>query len=456
MKRKLLPAAGLLLLLFFSMTMCFSCAGLTFSYKKGNIRQELGSHVPSYPAAHFAVISDPHFYDISLGTEGEDFREYLDNDRKMLVHSEEIFLEAINKIKEEAPDFVIIAGDLTKDGEKQSHRLFAAHLTSLENNGIPVYLVPGNHDILNPHAVRFIKTGRERVETVSPEEFSLIYAEYGYNEALARDPSSLSYVAEPADGLWLLALDSAYYEDNFEKDYPQTGGRFTQEEINWIETVLLRAAEQDKAVIAFMHHGILEHYDSQEKYFGEYLVKNYKAVAEMLARYKVRLCFTGHYHAQDITVEHWDENTFIYDIETGSLVTYPCPVRFVTMDNSGSAVIRSELITAIPSFSAAEKDFYSFAKEYVYTGIEGIAVRTMIDLNMKKEEAEMLSSQIADAFVAHYQGDEKFSGDTMISTEGLSFMGKMVVGNRKALIHGLWRDKEPADNNVIINLHSGY
>jgi UDP-2,3-diacylglucosamine pyrophosphatase LpxH len=452
MKRRILAAAGVVLLLSACMTLTLSCAGLTFSYKKGNTRQELDSYVPSYPAAYFAVISDPHFYDVSLGTEGDHFREYLDNDRKMLVQSEEILLEALGKIIKDSPDFVIVPGDLTKDGEKQSHRLFAAHLTSLENNGIPVYLVPGNHDILNPHAVRFTKAGHERVQTVSPEEFCLIYAEYGYNEAVVRDPNSLSYVAEPVEGLWLLALDSAYYEDNFEKDYPQTGGRFTQEEINWIETVLLRAVEQDKAVIAFMHHGILEHYDSQEKYFGEYLVKNYKAVSEMLARYKVRLCFTGHYHAQDITGKSWDDNTFLYDIETGSLVTYPSPVRFVTVEKNGKARIRSEFITGLPSFEADGRDFLRFAEDYVHAGIAGIAVQVMVDLNMDRKEAEGLSGQIADAFVAHYRGDEQFTGNTILSTEGLSFMGRLVVGNRKALVHGLWQDKPPGDNNITIDL----
>ena len=34
--------------------------------------------------ANFAVISDPHFYDTDLGTQGQAFETYLGSDRKML------------------------------------------------------------------------------------------------------------------------------------------------------------------------------------------------------------------------------------------------------------------------------------------------------------------------------------------------------------------------------------
>lgn len=448
---RVLVFPGLIMLLF-GIT---SCAHLSFNYKNSEVREILDAYTPDYPEVSFAVLSDPHMYDVSLGTEGPDFREYLDNDRKMLVQSEELLLKGMGIVGEESPQFLIISGDLTKDGEKTGHRLLAAHLTQLENSGIDVYVVPGNHDILNPHAVRFTKDGHEKVDHVTPDEFSSIHADYGYGEAVIRDPNSLSYVAEAVEGLWLLALDSAYYEDNLKEEYPQTGGRFTQAQIDWIESVLMKAVRREKAVIAFLHHGVLEHYDSQEKYFGEYLVENYEKISEMLARYKVRLCFTGHYHAQDITLGRWEDGSFLYDIETGSLVTYPCPVRFVHIDGSGNAGIRSRFIDELPSFTAAGRDFTQYSLEYVYTGITGIAVATMVDLGMKEKEAEGLSGQIADAFIAHYRGDEGFTGETMLTTEGLSFMGSLVVGNRKALIHGLWKDKEPADNACYINLETG-
>mgnify|MGYP006280850517 CR=1 FL=1 len=433
------------------------CAGVKFdySYSSGEVRKILDAYVPEYPKTNFAVFSDPHLYDTSLGTSGKDFERYLNEDRKMLIESEEILLQAVKKIIAKEPQFAVVPGDLTKDGALVCHKLVAGHLTALEAKNIPVYVVPGNHDILNPHAYRFTEDGHEKVAYVTPEEFAEIYSDFGYGEAISRDPSSLSYVAEPVDGLWLLALDSAVYENNLETDKPETDGTFTQEQINWIEQVLLDAARKGKAVIAMLHHGVLEHYDTQEKYFGVYIIDGYKHVSRMLAEYKVRMVFTGHYHAQDITMEKWDDDTFIYDIETGSLVTYPCPVRFVSIDDSQRADIDSEYITSLPSYEKRGKDFAAYAAEYVHEGIQKIAVQTMVDYNMKEEEARQLSGQIADAFVAHYRGDEQFTGDEMITTDGLSFMGKLVVGNRKPLVYGLWEDKPPEDNDIVIDLEDG-
>ena len=70
-------------------------------------------------------------------------------------------------------------------------------LGALDAAGVPVLVVPGNHDVLNPRAARFSGDAAEPVAGVAPEEFAAIHADLGYGEALERDPASLSYVAEP-------------------------------------------------------------------------------------------------------------------------------------------------------------------------------------------------------------------------------------------------------------------
>lgn len=39
------------------------------------------------------------------------------------------------------------------------------------------------------------------VASITPAEFKEIYKDFGYEEALATDPGSLSYVVEPVKGL---------------------------------------------------------------------------------------------------------------------------------------------------------------------------------------------------------------------------------------------------------------
>jgi len=408
-----------------------------------------------YPAVRFAVASDAHLYDASLGTTGAAFQEYLDNDRKLLRESREILETALEKVESMGADFLLIPGDLTKDGEKQDHQLMAQELAGLRLKGIRTFVVPGNHDILNPHAMSYSESGSQRVPNVTPAEFAEIYRDCGYGEALHRDPSSLSYVAEPVPGLWLLAVDAANYAENARRSSPVTGGGLTQERVDWIESMLGQALSLGKAVIVLMHHGVLEHFPGQEKNSPEYLVNGWRQVSRLFAAYHARVVFTGHFHAQDVTLQSSGPGDFVYDVETGSLVSFPDPVRSVEITGAQRMVIHSSLITTLPSFAARGEDFQAYSKDSVAKGISVVAVNAMVGLGVSREEASSLAPQIADAFIAHLEGDERFTGTEMLRTKGLSLMAGIVVGAKRDLVEGLWHDFPPADNDLEIDLATG-
>ena len=410
---------------------------------------------PAYPEAMFAVLSDIHVYDRSLGITGAAFQKYLEEDRKLLVESEEILRAALERIDATAARFLIISGDLTKDGEESSHRLVVEYLAAMERTGRQVYVIPGNHDVRNPDALRFTGDTTEPVKHLEPEEFAALYDEFGYGQALERDPSSLSYVAEPVPGLWLLAIDSCDTTGNLRAGKPKTASGFSPERLSWITLMLERAAAQGKAVIAVIHHGVVQHYASQDKYFPEYLAESYDRLARLLAQAGVRVAFSGHYHAQDIALRRWSDGAFIYDVETGSAVTWPCPYRLIAIGSDGAMRIDSARIESLPSFREGGVDFGSFARQATYDGINGVAVSVMVGLGMKRAEAQTLSGQISDAMLAHYAGDERFGGTEMLRLKGLSLMGRIVVGTRKSLVYDLWRDLEPSDNAITIRLDTG-
>lgn len=418
-------------------------------------RQEVKlEEAPAYPKTSFIVFSDPHVYDPTLGTEGKAFEDYLADDRKLLRESTEILEAAIAAIKSEKASFVLVPGDLTKDGERVSHELAVSYLGQLEASGKKVYVVPGNHDIRNGHSFKYVGDNTERVPNIAPEEFAQIYGELGYKEALYRDSASLSYVAAPQAGLWLLALDSCRYAENIEGEEPITDGKFSAATLQWVEQMLEKAAREKKAVIVMLHHGIVEHYIGQEKNYGKYIIDDFPAVSKLLGVYNARLVFTGHYHAQDITLASWPEtNKFVFDIETGSLVTYPSPYRIVSIDASQKAAVRTKRVESIRSHPA---DFQEYARAYVLEGIGGIATRTIQGFGVDRAEAERLAQQVAQAFVAHYAGDENLpSGQEAIQTKGLSTRAETVINFRKDLVIGLWGDLEPPDNNITIDLKTG-
>lgn len=451
------PARTLLILAACAATLLLgSCAGMHYGYATDTaLAASLARSQAAYPAVRFAVISDPHLYDTSLGTGGPGFPEYLDNDRKLLRESRELLSAALERVASLSVSFLLVTGDLTKDGELQDHLLMAEQLAGLARAGVKVYVVPGNHDVLNPHAIGFSASGESRVLTVTPASFAEIYRDCGYGDAVMRDPGSLSYVVEPVPGLWLLAVDSASYAGNMKKGAPVTGGGLTQERIDWIENVLAEAPRRDKAVIVMMHHGVAEHFTGEAKYFGNYLVNGWQQISEMFAACNVRAVFTGHFHAQDVTMRKTKDGKFLYDIETGSLVSFPNPVRSVEITAEQKMVISSSFVKELPSFAAKGMDFWEYSRTTLAEGISQIVIRMMKRVGISPAEASTIAPQIADASIAHFRGDESFSGAEMLGSQGLSLMAGIVTGARRDLVEGLWHDLAPADNDVTIDLAPG-
>lgn len=417
---------------------------------RGDETRVFPDEFPPYPEMEFMVFSDPHYYSPSLGTSGKAFEDYLDKDRKLLKESEEILKSTLSLCTEFKGDFILVPGDLTKDGCLESHLGIAKKLREIEASGKKVYVVPGNHDVSNPESFAYRDSIAVKTDNVSPEDFISIYHEFGYEEALSRDPYSLSFVAEPVKGLWLIGIDACRYDENEEKDHPVTGGRIRKATLEWVNSRLEEARDSGKAVIGFMHHGILEHYKKQKKFFGDYVIDDHKKISAMFASAGMRLVFTGHYHAQDISGFTGKDGNFLFDIQTGSLVTYPCPVRMVSIDRQ----IADFQTLTIDRIESHPENFPEFSRQFVWSGIEGIAREALIGFKLEEAEAALLSGQVANAFLAHYKGDENPVGDPLDLT-GVSMKGKFYIGFKKKLITSLWNDLPPADNNLRIDLRSG-
>jgi len=404
-----------------------------------------------YPETEFVVISDPHYYDTSLGTEGKAYQDYLIRDRKLLKESGEIIDTAVKEISRLPVDFVIVSGDLTKDGEKVNHQALAAKLKRLVDSGKKVYVVPGNHDVANGEAVRYQGARTEPVPAVSAKEFAEIYGDLGYGAALERAPDSLSYLVEPVPGLWLLALDTCKWQDNQPGGHSPIDGAYAPQTFPWIERMLMRSIKEGKAVIVFQHHGILEHYPYNKKFYSDYMVDDFERDGNMLSRFGVDLVFSGHFHAQDITSKTFDNpRRVIYDIETGSLVTAPCPYRLVAIDANQKAVIESRFITAIPS---RPDDFTAYAADYVYNMTIKLADAKLTGYKVNEPDRNKINPQVARAYMSHLNGDEKMRA--VIDTDGLGWWAKFVMFMQANLLYGWTTDLPPADNRLIIDLAAG-
>jgi hypothetical protein len=440
----------------FSAALLVSCAMLDFGVKQSDAPR------PAYPATSFAVFSDPHVLLPELGIGQPAFEKIKFDDRKLFEYSTDLLDAVVQKILAARPRFVIVPGDLSKDGEEAVHLAFAKEMEKLLSAGIAVFVIPGNHDVNNPRSVRYEGDIQIPIPTVTPERFAEIYKNCGYGRALERDPASLAYVVEPEPGLWLLAIDACRYDLSLKESREHTAGSFKKARLEWVKSILERARTEGKAVIAMMHHGVVEHFPGQKKQFEAFVVEDNDEFSRMLAAYGVRVVFTGHFHAQNIAASWWDNNGniskppaggFIYDIETGSLVTYPSPYRLVNIDADQIMRVRSFRIDALPPMPAG---FPDFSLDYARKGIVPFIVAVLKGYGVKDEEALRIAEPLAEAAIAHYAGDARFTGKEMYPTENLSFMGSLAISTKKDIIEGMWQGNLPhADNNIDINLADG-
>ena len=395
-----------------------------------------------------SVISDPHYFAPSLlVNDGAAFEAYLAEDRKMIAESDAILNSALDMVSAENPDILLIPGDLTKDGEKVSHEAFAAYLADLEANGTKVYVVPGNHDINNPHAVSYDGATETPVASVTPEEFATIYDEFGYGEALYRDPASLSYIAAPTNDLWILALDSCEYDDNATS--PETDGSLSLETVAWALEKLAEAKLQGITVLGMMHHSLAEHFSLQDDLFSDYVVDGSETLAELFADAGLQIMFTGHFHANDINT--LDTERPLTEIETGSLVTWPSPVRTISLEN-GVLDISTASVTDI-EYDTGDQTFPEYAVDFLDTGLNELAVSYLVaSFGITEEAAGQVAPYFAQAMAAHYMGDETISAEIQQVITTMASSGDQMQMMLAGALQSLLTDGLPGDNNTTIQL----
>ena len=404
---------------------------------------------PRYPDISFAVISDTHIYTPELGSSGAAFEKAMQSDRKLLLDSIDLLDLAIEEILKSEAKFLLISGDLTKDGETVNHLILAEKLQKLTDAGIPVYVVPGNHDVNCPDAVRYSGDTTEPVPYVLEEEFARIYADFGYNAAFIRDTNSLSYAAELTNGLWLLVIDAVRHRENVPGKYAIVSGKISQETADWIAEVLREADRRNIAVIAMMHHGFVEHWRGQAKLHPDYIILDFENFGKFMASWNVRVGFTGHYHAHDITRADFDNGKYFYDIETGSLVTAPCPIRYIQISDNQMHIRTDFIVDKLHPGTNFASDAHAFVKKTVMLE----AASTLRKFRVSEKDTAIIADAVGDAFAAHYSGDENPALRPPLDKSKLGLWGRIVLRIQQYVLDGLWQDLPPSDVNVILNLN---
>jgi 3',5'-cyclic AMP phosphodiesterase CpdA len=401
------------------------------------------------PHLKIAVVSDIHYFDPSLlpvDPVGEAyFQEYLAQDPKLLEFSDPILRKVISDLIAEKPDIVLVPGDLTKDGEQVSHETLATILKQLTNKGIKVFVIPGNHDIRNPYAFSFSELAP--VNSILPEEFASIYGNFGFNGSI-RDANSLSYINKISDKLWILGIDACKYSDNTTE--PIIGGAIKPLTMNWIKEKMGEARNKNVMVLAMMHHGIMEHYQGQNLLDPGYVVNDWQNSATALMNAGIKVVFTGHYHANDIT-EFTANGKTLLDIETGSLVSWPSPYRILNLYGNFLSS-KTKLVTSIDAEFPGGLNFQTYSNYFQTTHFYGYFYYALqAKYGVPEPLAQIGAPLFQKAIMAHYAGDENLSAEEMGNIETFASYSPDLAVLRGAL-YSLWTDLNPKDNTITLKV----
>jgi 3',5'-cyclic AMP phosphodiesterase CpdA len=324
----------------------------------------------------FAIISDPHVA-IPQTIRGAANRFHL---VEVSIPALELVLKHLERLK---LDFLLIPGDLTQDGEPENHQWLQQRLASLS---FPAYVIPGNHDV---------PTLLPTESSIGFNDFPTYYRQFGY-----QNPQKHYYSCEVCPGVQLIALNS----NQFNAQGKQLGC-LDDEQLAWVEKLLPQV--KNKLILVMIHHNVIEHLPGQSHHeLGKrYMLDNAPVLLKMLQEADANLIFSGHLHVQDIAYKEG-----IYEITTGSLVSYPHPYRIIEVQANNSKnlelKIESHRIKAVSEWENLAETSRNWLGDRSYPFM--MKLLTSHPLNLDIEEAEKLVPQLRYFWADIAAGDAMF------------------------------------------------
>lgn len=407
----------------------------------------------------FFVATDTHYLSKSLTDDGSAFQKYVSaGDGKQLKYIDEMMDTFSYEIKNKKPEVLIISGDLTNNGEKLSHLELADKLKVIESYGTSVYVIPGNHDILNPWARGFKEDDQYITENISAEDFSNIYSEFGYNEAVLRDKDTLSYLATPSEDVWILMLDTSLYKSNSERSSPQGDGEISDDTFKWIKKCSSLAKSKGAKIITVMHHNLIDH---NEVLNDGYTLNNSKKAINEFEKLDLNIVLSGHIHLQDIKSTNNEENK-IYDIATSALSVYPNQYGVIELAGESLSfdysTVRLDVENWAKDNAIEEKYLLEFKKNseefFGQSAYQKAFDKLLMEDIYTKEEVMEMAEIFKNLNLKTFSGTEHLGLSNIINSKGYKLWLESPDSFYKRYILSMGTNKDNIDdNNLKINLN---
>jgi Icc protein len=235
------------------------------------------------------------------------------------------------------PAFVLVTGDLIKDAlrvdEAESRRLYEMYVREVTKFSVPVWNVPGNHEIF----------GIERQSSLVSEKNPL-YGKKMYRHYLGPDYYSFNY-----GGVHFIGLNSVDYEDLWYY------GHIDSLQMEWLKKDIVNVSKTTP-IVTFNHipfysggHSMWEFepdgnfasiINVRGKKVFRHVVDNAMDVMALLDEYNFPMALSGHYHAsQQFTIDGSKKKIKFYQTgavvgpSTTGIIKMPSGVTLYTVEN---------------------------------------------------------------------------------------------------------------------------
>ncbi|WP_127021284.1 metallophosphoesterase family protein [Rheinheimera mangrovi] len=197
-----------------------------------------------------------------------------------------------------------------------------------------------------------------------------------------------SYLVEPVQGLWLLAIDANVYKPkasspntstgkaNQAADFEGSGNAgynamfdYKPQVIAWVKQVAERAKIQGKTLITFSHYPMIEFYQGQTQPIAALLGEErgqlsrspHQQISHSLADLGVKLHIGGHMHLNNTAVVHSDNGNSLVNIQAPSLAAYVPAYKLLTLTSKDQVKVQTIVLEQVPGF---DQLFEHYQKEW--------------------------------------------------------------------------------------------
>lgn len=317
------------------------------------------------------------------------------------------FIATLDDIVRKGIRYVVISGDLTDDGQEAHTKSVLSILEKYKReHRLSFFITSGNHDVITPYRGEyqsrdFLSDDGKQVyltsatgkgpntlsaacmKTIGYEEMKELFAGYGfvpqkeylYWESPFTDyaykdcmddavfPLDLSYLVEPVEGLWLLAIDANVLVAGDNGSYKNRGGyndvlNHKKYLLPWIKKVAEKAHQQNKLLICFSHYPMIDYTSGSFAYLKNCNRKmNFSRIprteiSQLLADAGIYIHFGGHMHINNTGFVETPAGNKLYNIQVPSLAAYLPGYKILTVENRQQLDIQTVHMDKVPGFDS--------------------------------------------------------------------------------------------------------